>query len=209
MNKTRAIQRTELTKYEQSIVDKIESRIAFLDFIKNGIKFYGFEKHKDEIKALKIEKSFDLEPLIRIPYNLEDDSNINNDLINSIIEICIDSYGNVSRKDVFSTKYRGEITHLRIIMFSLLHKYGKMSPTKIGNLFGRSRTIVHNGFTTLYQSLHLKKYRDVKFNKMFIEMNNNVCKKLKLRNSFKNIPNDCIIECKNNIKSKPNKIFSL
>ena len=158
MNKIRAVQRKELTAYEQSIVDKIDSRISFLDFIKNGIKFYGYEKYKDEIKSLKIERSYDLEPLIRIPYNLEDNNKINHKLINDIIEICVDSYGNISREDVFSTKYRGEINQLRIIMFSLLHKYGKMRPTEIGRLFGRTRQVVHCGFTTLYQSLHLKKH---------------------------------------------------
>lgn len=209
MNKVRAVHRKELTAYEQSIVDKIDSRISFLDFIKNGIKFYGYEKYQDEIKALKIERSYDLEPLIRIPYNLNDNNKINHELINSIIEICIYLYGDISKEDVFSHKYRSQITQLRQVIFNLLHKYAKMSPTEIGRLFGRSRQVIHNGFHQLYQSLHLKKHRDVNFNEMFIKMNKAVCKKLTLKNAFVNIPEDATIYYKNGKKIKTRKFHQI
>ena len=206
MNKTRAVQRKELTAYEQSIVDKIDSRIAFLDFVKNGIKFYGYEKYQDEIKSLKIEKSFDLEPLVRIPYNFDSDNKMN-DRANDIIQICIDLYGNISKEDVFSNKYRSQITQLRQVIFNLLHKYAKMSPTEIGRLFDRSRQVIHTGFHQLYQSLHLKKYRDVNFNEMFIKMNKAVCKKLNLKNAFVNIPEDATVYYKNGKKIKTIKSY--
>ena len=179
MKQERAIQRKVLTQYETAIVDKINSRIEFLDFIKKGIQFYGFEKYESEIKGLKLEKQLDSEPMIKVPYNLNKGNEIT-EKINEIIKVCMDLYEDktLSLSDVISLKYRGDVTTLRVVMMNLIVQYTNVSPTVCGKVFNRSRQICHMAINEL--KTHLFKNKTTNLLNMYNKMNAEVANLFKI-----------------------------
>lgn len=193
----RAIQRKVLTPYETSIVDKINSRIEFLDFIKKGVQFYGSEKYNMEIIGLKLEKQFETEPVIKVPYDINRVNEINGQA-RKIIDICLSQYddASISIDEIISSERRKGITVLKHIIYTMLVKYSSLTPTQVAKTFNRSRQVVHIALREVESSLNKKS--DNKFNELFHKINSNLISKLDLKDKFSIIEKEKIEPQKEN-----------
>ena len=185
MKTERAIQRKVLTPYETAIINKINSRIEFLDFIKKGIHLYGFEKYESEINNLKLEKQLDSEPIVRVPYNLNKENGIT-DQVKKIINICLSQYEykSYSLDDIIYNTERGDSSRLKKVIYVMLNNYSSISATNIAKIFNRSRQVVHHAITEINESL--KKCSDKKLNELFYKINSHLVLELVLKDKFNN-----------------------
>lgn len=183
MKQERAIQRKVLTPYETSIVDKINSRIEFLDFIKKGVQFYGADRYDIEIKCLKLEKQFDTEPVVKVPYNINKENEINGQ-VRKIIDICLNQYDDaaISIDEIISSERRKGITDLKRIIYAMLFKYSSLTPSNIAKTFNRTRVVVHEALRRVEKSLN--KESGSKFNELLYKINSNIISTLNLKDKF-------------------------
>lgn len=183
MKTERAIQRKVLTPYETSVVEKINSRIEFLDFIKKGIQFYGSEKYENEISGLKLEKQFEAEPIIKVPYNIDKQNEITNQA-RRIIDACISQSHNssISVDDLIFSEKRGDFTDLKHVAYNMLCRYSALTPTQVSKIFNRSRQGIHTGLNRL--KISLNKNSDKKFNELFYKVNSHIVQNLSLKDKF-------------------------
>ncbi|MEK6881195.1 MAG: hypothetical protein AABY22_16360 [Nanoarchaeota archaeon] len=180
----------KLKQYPQSdetefILKKIQHRIKYLQYIANGVQFYGIKKLEKELKELDLFKKLESEPL------MEGEENVylkkhTKELIELIIQICLKQYEKhrVTRKDIFEMKIRGRVTELKKIIILLILDNVKISDVALGKYFSRDRQVIYSIINE-----YRKKLKKPKDNKQFLDNYNELKRRIDTSKKIRSLKN--------------------
>lgn len=180
---TKISNRMKRNSYQDSddvkfICKKIQHRIKYLQFIAEGIKFYGTNKYKKNLAELGLLKKLSLEPFM----NNEEPIRLSlheKECIDFIISECLKEYKTerLSKRDVLSKK-RGASVHLSRLVLLLIIETTALSQSDLAKYFKRSRMAISKHIQIANNMINSNK-KDIRFIQKYNSVNYQLLKKQK------------------------------